>query len=358
MLNGGLEREKVRLPLYPFAEERCWLPTVGAAYRMAGAAEAEHALHPLVGRNISNFYEQKYAAALPGGAFYFTDHVVNGVNMLPGVAYLEMARAAGELSAERPVEAIKDLAWLSPVVSTDSEASVGLEIQLLPDGDNAAFEIGSSTGNIAVHAQGTLVFGGDGEIALNGERPQADLEALRARCTSGVSGSAYYGMLAGLGFAYGPRFRTIQSWMSSGTEAVAELELPESLTTEWGQYRLHPAMLDGALQAVVGLHAGSSLPGEGPLVPFFLEEMKIYAPLTERCIAYVTYEGDVMRMYNVRLVDERGNVLVDLRGLMLKRATKAERLDELEEADRELLESFQQLATGELNAEEVARMMR
>ena len=56
------------------------------------------AIHPLLQRNVSDIYQQCYSASFSGEEFFLRDHqvVADGepVRVLPGVAYLEMARAA------------------------------------------------------------------------------------------------------------------------------------------------------------------------------------------------------------------------------------------------------------------------
>ena len=52
------------------------------------------AIHPLLQQNTSDLTEQRYSSTFTGGEFFLADHVVRGQRVLPGVAYLEMARAA------------------------------------------------------------------------------------------------------------------------------------------------------------------------------------------------------------------------------------------------------------------------
>jgi hypothetical protein len=65
-------------------------------------------LHPLLHRNTSDFNEQRYSSRFTGEEFFLRDHQVrsdghSAQKVLPGVAYLEMARAAIEHAwPERP----------------------------------------------------------------------------------------------------------------------------------------------------------------------------------------------------------------------------------------------------------------
>ena len=64
-----------------------------------GRPTASARLHPLVHLNISTLTQQRYRTQLTGDEFFLRDHRVrmptgSAVGVLPGVAYLEMARAA------------------------------------------------------------------------------------------------------------------------------------------------------------------------------------------------------------------------------------------------------------------------
>src|SRR2546430_10668356 len=50
----------------------------------------------LVQRNTSTLWEQQFSSTFHGNEFFLADHVISGQRILPGVAYLEMARARSE----------------------------------------------------------------------------------------------------------------------------------------------------------------------------------------------------------------------------------------------------------------------
>ncbi|HKX27774.1 MAG TPA: beta-ketoacyl synthase N-terminal-like domain-containing protein, partial [Blastocatellia bacterium] len=91
---------RISLPAYPFAGERYWIPRTGsteaASFAMTGGGLS--VLHPLLHVNTSDFSGQRYSCTLSGEEFFLRDHVIQGRQVLPGAAYLEMARAALEKS--------------------------------------------------------------------------------------------------------------------------------------------------------------------------------------------------------------------------------------------------------------------
>ena len=79
-----------------------WLSyTILEALGKIGPRAVSAVLHPLLHSNTSDLREQRYSARFTGEEFFLRDHRVvlsggAGERVLPGVAYLEMARAAVE----------------------------------------------------------------------------------------------------------------------------------------------------------------------------------------------------------------------------------------------------------------------
>lgn len=86
-LYGDRKPLKISVPTYPFARERYWISVPEMK-----TSTVNHILHPLVHRNTSDFTEQRFSSVFTGTEFFLSDHVVQGQKILPGVAYLEMAR--------------------------------------------------------------------------------------------------------------------------------------------------------------------------------------------------------------------------------------------------------------------------
>ena len=92
-LHDGSKHTRLRLPAYPFAPQRYWLPGPAGP---AGAAvlAAARTLHPLLQVNTSDLSSQRFSSTFTGGEPFFADHVVAGRRTLPAAAFLEMAAAA------------------------------------------------------------------------------------------------------------------------------------------------------------------------------------------------------------------------------------------------------------------------
>ena len=97
-LYGEQKPQRLALPLYPFAKDRYWIEPEPAELIVGNQSSAM--LHPLLHVNVSDLGQQRYCSTFTGEEFFLKDHQVliddSLQPVLPGVAYLEMARAAIE----------------------------------------------------------------------------------------------------------------------------------------------------------------------------------------------------------------------------------------------------------------------
>ena len=158
---GEIKPRRISLPVYPFAKERYWIDTGSNAQ----AAVTTAVLHPLLHRNTSDLSEQRFSSVFTGEEFYLADHRVkaNGhaeQKVLPGVAYLEMARAALEQAVptqrQESILELRNTVWLKPVVVLEQkQVSIAL---FTDDNEQLGYEIFSiEDEHEVVHCQGQAV---------------------------------------------------------------------------------------------------------------------------------------------------------------------------------------------------------
>src|SRR5205085_12510113 len=99
-LYGEDKPQRLSLPTYPFAKERYWIDTP-AGGPLSAKSVTTAALHPLLHHNTSDLSEQRYSSVFTGDEFFLVEHHLRSDHgtaqkALPGVACLEMARAAIE----------------------------------------------------------------------------------------------------------------------------------------------------------------------------------------------------------------------------------------------------------------------
>ncbi|XYH98676.1 SDR family NAD(P)-dependent oxidoreductase [Sorangium sp. So ce1128] len=310
-LAGEPKPRRVSLPPRPLLKERCWLPASRGPHLGAAAAPAGR-LHPLIEANTSGLDELRFSTRLVPGEPILADHVVQGHRLLPGVAILEMARAAGVLAGAGEIRRIRGAVWSSPIAVAEGGPAVEVSVGLFPGDEGVAYEAWTAgeDGSRRVHAQGML-----SRAQPTAPSGEIDLAAVRARCPTVWSGEDCYRWLRERGLVYGPSFQSIRELAFGRDEALAHIALPGGREGELAQLALHPTLLDGALQALIGpLHADEA----SLYVPFSLAELEQLAPLSAEVFARVQRvggpgDGASLQKFDVELFSTEGRPLVRIR---------------------------------------------
>ncbi|MES9524655.1 SDR family NAD(P)-dependent oxidoreductase [Streptomyces capoamus] len=315
LLHRGRSPRRIGLPGYPFARERHWIEPGDRS-----AAPATH-VHPLVQRNVSTLWQQRFETTLTGAEFFLAGHQVGGRRMLPAAAALEMAYTAAHLTLGSPSDAqlrLTDVVWERPVDPAEAGGTVTLAIALAADTeDTLGFTVAE-----AGDEERRFVRGG-AYLRTSEPAPVLDLPALLADCARAVPADEVYDRFAGLGIAYGPGMRGLRE-LRTGTGQVLARVAPAGPSART-PYTLHPALLDAALQAAAGLPELSGAAGTGgAALPFALDELAVYAPLDGAAWVWVRAgekpTGAHGQTLDLDVCDDDGRVRVALRGLSLRAA--------------------------------------
>lgn len=315
---------RMPFPTMPFMTQRYWVEE-----KPAGSAAID-VLHPLIDRNESTLSVQRYRKRFDGSEFYLRDHIVHtdrDRKILPGVAYLEMARAAGDMAAGNHwrVDRIRNLVWMRPFEIVG--APDGLAISMNATDDSLGFVISRDSDGV------TCV---EGELGFRqADAPSAeewlDIAAIRAEGALIEPGcEEIYAGFRRMGFHFGPAFQVTRARYRVDGGALCHLRLPEHLRAGLGEYGLHPSLMDAALRAGLAVDAGGNSESRVPIIPFSLDELEFHHPLVEECFVHVVrspgaYDraaSDVpvsgneatTHKYDFVVTDADGMVLVKLRG--------------------------------------------
>ena len=138
-----------------------------------------------------------------------------------------------------------------------------------------------------------------------------------------------YATFEKMGLAYGPAHRGITAVYLGENQLLAELRLPKLIGEGREVYVLHPSLMDGALQASVGLLMGHDRIPEKPLAPFVLQSLRLLSPCPNEMLAWVRYSvgsqaGDNVVRLDIDLCDRDGHMCVQICGFA-SRAIEADR---------------------------------
>lgn len=336
--------QHVHLPTYPFARERYWIPVEGVSDHAVTAGRAETSYgHPLLHQNTSDFSEQRYSSTFTGAEFFLRDHLVKGRQVLPGVAYLEMAREAVEKASVISSNAdsairLQHVVWAKPVIVGDHPVQVHIALVPGENGD-VSYEVYSQTekgpGESIIHSQGYAQIYTDPD----GEKTRVNMDRLKGQLTRANDTVKYfYETFQRSGIHYGPAHQGIKEVYSGGGRVLVKLMLPSLIESTADRYILHPSLLDSALQAAMILMLGSEkrVTSNGKVssrlfLPFALEQLDVLQRCSSVMWAHVQYSDQVTpggqsKKVDIDLFDEQGTLCVRMRELSWRERSEEESL--------------------------------
>jgi acyl transferase domain-containing protein/acyl carrier protein len=316
---------KMNLPTYPFDHQRYWISSASKP-TIQGVESLLSGISPLLERRINSpaleqtVFEGHLSAQWPA---YLDHHRIFGTSIAPSPAYIEMALCAAEEMFGKGVYHLSNLAILEALVLPEDSLRT-VQIIMNPTGvKSASFTI------VSLDTSGQWKTHTTGEITPQEIIPQDDpvgvnelIAEVKNRCNEEITGPDYYAGVAALGLEFGDSFRGLQHvWRRDG-EALGKIQLPESLKAEARKYRFHPALLDACFHLL-----GAPLPGgkvESAYLLIGIEHFRLYRTPDRVLWNHTTLVEQVGETFtgNIRLLDDAGNLVAEVQGLQLKRATR------------------------------------
>ena len=278
--------------------------------------------HPLLHREITNGKgEQIYGTDFSVTEHWvLDDHRIVGTAVMPGTAYLEMARAAVEKHGRQGTLEIRDAFFLAPLALRDDEIR---EVRILIDeeGNDFSFKVVSKPTAAENGAADEWQPFSIGKIGYVEAEPPAheDLKSIIERCNRK---EIVIHDDVEIDPDLGPRWQSLQRVYLGDKELLATLELPEMFAADMDYLKLHPALLDRATGT-----AKHYLVNEGHYLPMGYKRLRIKGPLPRRIHAYIRAKDSGSRnetiTFDITLFDEEGVERVVIDSFSQKRVNDA-----------------------------------
>ncbi|MCP4297912.1 MAG: type I polyketide synthase, partial [Proteobacteria bacterium] len=229
-LYDEVKPRRISLPTYPFARERYWIAGNQGYLPALPSGAADSVVHPLLHENTSDMREQRFTSTFTGAEFFLADHQVNGEKVLPGVIYLEMARAAVKKSTGSTeagsVICLEHVVWAQPIVVNGAMQKVHIGL-FGEESGQIQYEVYTETGceeGSIVHSQGVA------EFKEKSETHALDIKELRSQMNERLlSVEDCYQVFAKMGIDYGEGYRGIREIYKGENQVLAKLSLPASV---------------------------------------------------------------------------------------------------------------------------------
>ena len=309
----------VGLPTYAFQRERFWLdPSV-----VSGGASAiglRDAGHPLLGAvvELSGGEGWLFTGRVSlGGCPWLSDHVVFGVVLMAGTAFLELAlHAAGYVG----LDGVEELTLQAPLVLPE-RGGVALQVRVggLDERGGRSVAISSCSevegGEWVCHATGVLAGAGAGV----GVGDSVELSVWPPLGAQRLDVAGVYRELAGRGYEYGPAFQCLGGAWRDGGAVFAEVALAARERDAAGGFVLHPALLDASFHAAL-----ASIPdtdADTTPLPFAWRGVRIHMSGVRSARAHVTLGPN---SFGLVVHDEAGSLIATVDSVALRPAGRGE----------------------------------
>ncbi|MFF3781142.1 SDR family NAD(P)-dependent oxidoreductase [Streptomyces sp. NPDC001933] len=312
-LYEGRRPRRLSLPTYPFAPTRHWFrtPAASAAPAVPAAPPAVPAVpasggtaaHPLIDGPLADGAGSRTWLKVSDPVV--AEHRIHGRPVLPGVAHLEIAFAA--LGGTRvPRYRLTRVTWLKAVTvdAPGRELAVRLNERV---GGSVEYLLESEQDGV------TTTFSRGVFEPVEPAAPPAGvpLDEIRRRCPLPLDQETVYRRFRDeLGIDYGPFFRGLREALIGDGEVLARVALAPSDRGAADAYRLHPTVMDAALQAITVLDFSAPAGATRTRLPFSLESAELLAPVPAAGYVHVRSLG--RDGFDVAILDEDGRVCVRL----------------------------------------------
>ncbi|MGW3789514.1 type I polyketide synthase [Micromonospora chokoriensis] len=307
---AAYEAQVVDLPGYPFQRRRYWVdsaPTADLGTVGLGGAD-----HPLLGATVR--LASTDGLVLTGRLDrntqpWIADHRVLGTDLLPGVAFVDLALYAGRQCAH-PV--LADLTLQTPLAVPDGGVQLQLTVEAPDSADRRPLTVHSRSGDDespwTLHASGLLTTAPAPAAPEAVWPPPAD--ATRVDLSGG------YDRLAEAGYEYGASFRGLRAAWRHGADLYVEAQPPAPAEG----FGIHPAVLDAVLHSLP-LTAADEPDGRIGL-PFAWSNVRLHATGASTLRARLTRTAD--GGYRIAAVDGAGDPVITVDTLAVRTVTAAQ----------------------------------
>ncbi len=270
------EGRLVKLPSYPWQTKRYWNETQEAV-----EALFYHPVHPLLGQRVNALHPTWEAELSTVFNAFLADHRVQGSVVVPGAVYVEMALAAAD-AVYGSNHSVEDVV-LHRAVILDETCDPILRTTL--NEADGTLEFAAFTATADGETKWTIT--ATAELNTLAPPPRTPEPPDGAEPVTAITGADFYLRTEAIGFDYGPAFRVVQGVTAGEDWAIADIAVPAAIADDLQDFRFHPALIDGAFQALFGAPFLGQGAGDEPYLPTRIRHCAVYGAAQPHMHVYV-----------------------------------------------------------------------
>jgi phthiocerol/phenolphthiocerol synthesis type-I polyketide synthase D len=311
----------VDLPPTPWLHTRYWAAASSANRHAAGTA------HPLLGTHVEMPSGRDHVWQADVGTElnpWLADHKVHGQPVMPATGFAEIALAAACEALGVPAQSIAvhrlEVEQMLPLAeNTQLTTHLTQSPNAHADGIRVEVHSRSATGTWSRHAVARV------EVVPATTRTR---QPARTETGTPVSPADFYSALRNTGLHHGQAFAALTRIVRTpGGSSETEIVLPDEATAH-RSYRLHPVLLDAALQGLAAALSAESLTdsSEATFMPVSFETIRVFGDVGRRarCRAELVDPGTdgAGIVGRVVLMDDAGTPTAEIDGIYLQRVQR------------------------------------
>lgn len=249
-----------------------------------------------------------FVSEFTGNELFLADHIIQGSKILPGMAYLEISRAAVANSVtitENQMIVLEDSVFVQAILVTQKRK---VEVKVYP-GVSGEFGVEVST-NQGIHFQTKALVKEKKEVyEIESISKTLDLDRLKEECaTPGPTKTQFYENMRKRSVFLGPSHQGITSIHIGQGTALVHLSIPNSSSRGMA---MDPGMLDSVIQGGIALASNP----EANVVPFAVKKTLVFGNLKDEMYTYAIKTEEGM---DYMVSDMQGEILVVIKGFLAR----------------------------------------
>ncbi|MFW6168861.1 MAG: type I polyketide synthase [Planctomycetota bacterium] len=317
-------RHFLRLPSYPWQQQRCWFESA-EAHRTRLAAP----VHPLLGVSRGGPRGGWQCRLDVNHLTYLTDHCVQGLTVFPAAGYVEMALAAATAISGESGCRVSRLNLVNPCILS-SEEPRWMETEVLTENRGLGIHSRPADEDADWILHATAEYSTQAPPAA---APAFSSAEARRRCPDYFDRKSCYDHVSKLGLHYGPAFQgVVEGWRRDG-EALGIVEIPSVVADQQEKYLVHPALLDACFHVVIPADADFEKESTRLYLPLEIERLVLHRRAGKRliCHARLLHKTSERTVADLDLYDEQENLVLEVRGLTSQRVNGSPRDEDLDD---------------------------